>query len=112
MLGVPLMTSLLKNYGWTSVFWVYVGLSLFGVFFANFLKPLKSENNSSNNSSLNSLISSEEINYKSMTFFLLCLGAFLYYLVSFVPTYFLPDMAKFNNVPNSNANGLVWYYGK
>ena len=124
MVGVPLMTFLLKNYGWTRVFWAYSGLSLFCVFFAFFLKPLKSKNNSSKNSSLsnlndlNSLISSKkgqksnEINYKNMTFFLLCLGAFLYYLVSFVPTYFLPDMAKSNQVPDSNANDLVFYYGK
>ena len=127
------MTFLLKNYGWTSVFWVYSALSLFCVFFAFLLKPLKSEKNSSNNSSLNdlnslknlsglndinSLISSknvqksDEINYINMTFFLLCFGAFQYYLVSFVPTYFLPDMAKSNEVPDSKANNLVFYYGK
>ena len=127
MAGVPLMTFLLKNYGWTSIFWVYGGLSLFCVIFAFLLKPLKSENNSSNNSSfndlsdlnyLNSLISSNkgqtsnEINYINMTFFLLCFGAFQYYLVSFVPTYFLPDMAKSNEVPDYKANDLVFYYGK
>ena len=121
------MTFLLKNYEWRTIFWVYSGLSLFCVVFAFLLKPLKPKNNSSNNSSLsnlsdlndlNSLISSKnvkkrnEINYKNMTFFLLCFGAFQYYLVSFVPTYFLPDMAKSNNVPDSKANGLVWYYGK
>ena len=131
MVGVPLMTFLLKNYGWTRVFWAYSALSLFSVFFAFLLKPLKSEKKSSNNSNdlnslknlsglndLNSLISSksvqksDEINYKNTTFFLLCLGSFLYYLVSFVPTYFLPDMAKSNQVPDSKANELVWYYGK
>ena len=120
-MGVPLMTFILKNYGWRRIFEVYAGLSLFCVFFAFLLKPLKSENNSSNNSSLNDLTSlissknvkkSNEINYKNMTFFLLCFGAFQYYLVSFVPTYFLPDMAKLNNVPDSNANNLVFYYGK
>ena len=121
------MTFLLKNYGWSRVFEAYSVLSLFSVFFAFLLKPLKSEKKSSDNSSLknlsglndlNSLISSksvqksDEINYKNMTFFLLCLGSFLYYLVSFVPTYFLPDMAKSNQVPDSKANELVWYYGK
>ena len=120
---MPLMTFLLKNYGWTSIFRFYGGLSLFCVFFAFFLKPLKSSNNNSLNdlsdlNDLNSLISSKkgqksnDINYKNMTFFLLCLGAFLYYLVSFVPTYFLPDMAKSNQVPCSKANDLVFYYGK
>ena len=119
MVVVPLMTFLLKNYGWTRVFWAYSALSLFSAFFAFLLKPLKSEKKSSNNSNdLNSLISSksvqksDEINYKNTTFFLLCLGSFLYYLVSFVPTYFLPDMAKSNQVPDSKANELVWYYGK
>jgi len=110
MILPPLVTWMMKMYGWQGATVLFGVLCLSGIMFASLMTPLRNASATAKDEEKDTETQKESSHltiWKNPFFLLVAFGNFFGHLGMFVPYTYLPDAAVVQNISTDNANYLL-----